>query len=58
MEKNLPVGEENLGDVRSIPGSERSPAGGNGNPLQFFFFFFFKISVFMIYLDLFHGSLC
>ena len=23
-----------IGDVSSIPGSERSPGGGNGNPLQ------------------------
>ena len=32
--KNLPA---NAGDVRdkgSIPGSGRSPGGGNGNPLQ------------------------
>ena len=25
----------NAGDVGSIPGSERSPGGGNGNPLQY-----------------------
>ena len=34
--KNLPA---NAGDVRvvgSIPGSGRSPRGGNGNPLQYF----------------------
>ena len=33
--KDLPV---NAGDVRatgSIPGSGRSPGGGNGNPLQY-----------------------
>ena len=33
--KNLPV---NVGDVRdtgSIPGSERSPGRGHGNPLQY-----------------------
>ena len=33
--KNLPA---NLGDARgkgSIPGLERSPEGGNGNPLQY-----------------------
>ena len=33
--KNLPV---NMGDSRdegSIPGSERSPGVGNGNPLQY-----------------------
>ena len=25
----------NVGDLASIPGSERSPGGGHGNPLQF-----------------------
>ena len=30
--KNLPA---NAGDVGSIPGLERSPGGGNGNPLQY-----------------------
>ena len=33
--KNLP---SNVGDVRevgSVPGSGRSPGGGNGNPLQY-----------------------
>ena len=30
--KNLPANE---GDVGSIPGSERSPEKGNGNPLQY-----------------------
>ena len=30
--KNLPA---NAGDVGSIPGSERSPGGGNDNPLQY-----------------------
>ena len=30
--KNLPV---NAGDVGSVPGSEKSPGEGNGNPLQF-----------------------
>ena len=30
--KNLPA---NAGDVDSIPGSGRSPGGGDGNPLQF-----------------------
>ena len=25
----------NVGDLGSIPGSERSPGGGNGNPLQY-----------------------
>ena len=32
MVKNLPV---NAGDVGLIPGSGRSPGGGNGNPLQY-----------------------
>ena len=31
MVKNLPA---NAGDVGSIPGLERSPGEGNGNPLQ------------------------
>ena len=31
--KNLPA---SAGDVGSIPGSERSPGGGNGNPLPVF----------------------
>ena len=30
--KKLPA---NTGDVGSIPGSGRSPGGGNGNPLQY-----------------------
>ena len=30
--KNLPA---NAGDIGSVPGSERSPGGGNGNPLQY-----------------------
>ena len=30
--KNLP---NNAGDLSSIPGSGRSPGGGNGNPLQY-----------------------
>ena len=33
-------GEEStyqVGDIGSIPGSERSPGGGNGNPLQYSF---------------------
>ena len=36
MLKNLPA---NAGDIReagSVPRSGRSPAGGNGNPLQFY----------------------
>ena len=35
MVKNLPA---NAGDIRNvgfIPGSGRSPGGGNGNPLQY-----------------------
>ena len=32
VEKNLP---SNSGDVGLIPGSERSPGEGNGNPLQY-----------------------
>ena len=32
MEKNPPA---NAGDVGSIPGSERSPGEGNGNPFQY-----------------------
>ena len=32
MVKNLPA---NAGDEGLIPGSERSPGGGNGNPLQY-----------------------
>ena len=31
----------NEGDIGSIPGSGRSPGGGNGNPLQYSFSFFF-----------------
>ena len=34
--KNPPVNTKNTGDVGSIPGSGRSPGGGNGNPLQYF----------------------
>ena len=35
--KKLPAnaGDGNTGDVGSIPGSGRSPGGGNGNPLQY-----------------------
>ena len=32
MVKNPPT---NAGDVGLVPGSGRSPAGGNGNPLQY-----------------------
>ena len=31
--KNLPANAEDLRDEGSIPGSGRSPEGGNGNPL-------------------------
>ena len=34
MIKNPPVNAEDTGNVRSIPGSGRSPGEGNGNPLQ------------------------
>ena len=33
--KNLPANAEDREDVGSIPGSGRSPGGGNGNPLQY-----------------------
>ena len=32
--KNLPTSARNTGDTGSIPGSERFPGEGNGNPLQ------------------------
>ena len=32
--KNLPANAGDIRNVGSIPGSRRSPAGGNGNPLQ------------------------
>ena len=35
MRKNPPVNAEDTGNVRSIPGSGRSPGEGNGNPLQY-----------------------
>ena len=34
MVKNPPASTGDAGDVGLIPGSERSPGGGNGNPLQ------------------------
>ena len=34
MVKNLPAKAGATGDLGSIPGSGRSPGGGNGNPLQ------------------------
>ena len=33
--KNPPANVGDLGDLGSIPGSERSPGGGNGTPLQY-----------------------
>jgi len=33
--KYLPASACNAGDLGSIPGSERSPGEGNGNPLQY-----------------------
>ena len=33
--KNPPAKAGNARDTGSIPGSERSPGGGNGNPLQY-----------------------
>ena len=33
--KNPPANTGDIRDVGSIPGSERSPGGGNGNPLQY-----------------------
>ena len=33
--KNLPASSGHAEDAGSIPGSGRSPGGGNGNPLQF-----------------------
>ena len=35
MVKNPPANAGDEGDMGSIPGSGRSPAGGNGNPLQY-----------------------
>ena len=35
MVKNLPASVGDIRDTGSIPGSGRSPAGGNGNPLQY-----------------------
>ena len=35
MVTNSPAGVGDAGDVSSIPGSGRSPGGGNGNPLQY-----------------------
>ena len=33
--KNLPANAGDIRDVGSVPGSGRSPGGGNGNPLQY-----------------------
>ena len=33
--KNPPANTGDTGDLGSIPGLERSPGGGNGNPLQY-----------------------
>ena len=33
--KNSPANARDIKDVGSIPGSERSPGGGHGNPLQY-----------------------
>ena len=33
--KNPPASARDIGGVGSIPGSGRSPGGGNGNPLQY-----------------------
>ena len=35
MVKNSPANEGDIRDMGSIPGLERSPAGGPGNPLQY-----------------------
>ena len=35
MVNNTPASAEDIIDVGSIPGSERSPGEGQGNPLQY-----------------------
>ena len=35
MIKSLPANAGDMRDLGSIPGSGRSPGGGNGNPLQY-----------------------
>ena len=35
--KNTPTNEEDIRHMGSIPGSEKSPGGGHGNPLQYSF---------------------
>ena len=36
MVRNPPANSGDLRDVGLIPGSGRSPGGGNGNPLQYY----------------------
>ena len=35
MAKNMPANAGDIGDPGSIPGLERYPGEGNGNPLQY-----------------------
>ena len=35
VKKNLPANSGDTRDMGLIPGSRRSPGGGNGNPLQY-----------------------
>ena len=35
MVKNQPANAGDVGDTGSIPGTGRSPGGGNGNPLPY-----------------------
>ena len=35
MVMNPPANAEDIEDMGSVPGSGRSPGGGNGNPLQY-----------------------
>ena len=35
MVKNPPTNQVDVRDIGSIPGSERSPGGGHGNPLHY-----------------------
>ena len=37
MVKNTPTNEEDVRHMGSIPGSEKSPGGGHGSPLQYSF---------------------
>ena len=55
MVKNLPANAEDVRDMGSIPGSGRSPGGGNGNPLQYsclknFMDFFYFITLYFFFL--------